>query len=71
MSDAKVVHAAAATPKAAKIGMGLGVIAVKFLLRVLLLLSGRVSLDPEAALQEEDLANAQERDDEAAREGAT
>jgi TRAP-type C4-dicarboxylate transport system permease small subunit len=51
--------------------VGLAVIALKFLLRVLLLLTGRVSLDPEAALQEEDLANAQERDDEAAHDDGT
>jgi hypothetical protein len=51
--------------------VGLGVIAVKFLLRVLLLLGGRANLDPEAALQDEDLAHAQERDDEAAGEAAT
>jgi TRAP-type C4-dicarboxylate transport system permease small subunit len=50
--------------------VGLGVIAIKFLLRVLLLLAGRANLDPEAAHQEEDLAHAQERDDEAAREAA-
>jgi hypothetical protein len=50
--------------------VGLGVIALKFLLRVLLLLGGRANLDPEAALQEENLAHAQERDDEAAREAA-
>jgi TRAP-type C4-dicarboxylate transport system permease small subunit len=46
--------------------VGLGVIAIKFLLRVLLLLAGRVNLDPEAAHQEEDLAHAQEREDEPA-----
>jgi hypothetical protein len=51
--------------------VGLGVIAIKFLLRVLLLLGGRANLDPEAALQEEDLAHAQERDDEAARGAVT
>jgi len=47
--------------------VGLGVIALKFLLRILLLLGGRASLDPEAAHEEEDLAHAQERDDDAAR----
>jgi TRAP-type C4-dicarboxylate transport system permease small subunit len=46
--------------------VGLGVIALKFLLRILLIIAGRVSVDPEAAHQEEDLAHAQERDDEAA-----
>jgi TRAP-type C4-dicarboxylate transport system permease small subunit len=51
--------------------VGLGVIALKFLLRILLLIAGRASVDPEAAHQEEDLAHAQERDDEAAREAAT
>jgi hypothetical protein len=51
--------------------VGLGVIAIKFLLRILLLISGRASVDPEAAHQEEGLAHAQERDDEAAQGAAT
>jgi hypothetical protein len=47
--------------------VGLAVIALKFLVRILLLLGGRANLDPDAAHEEEDLAHAQERDD-AARE---
>ena len=37
---------------------GLVVIALKFLLRILLILTGRVDVDPEAAHAEEDLAHA-------------
>jgi TRAP-type mannitol/chloroaromatic compound transport system permease small subunit len=47
---------------------GLLVIAGKFLLRILLILSGRIEVDPEAAHAEEELANAEERDAAAARE---
>ncbi len=46
---------------------GLVVIAIKFLIRILLILSGRIEVDPEAAHAEEELANAKERDDEAAK----
>ncbi|HEY8039119.1 MAG TPA: TRAP transporter small permease subunit [Polyangiaceae bacterium] len=46
---------------------GLAAIALKFLLRLLLIIAGRVSVDPEAAHAEEDLAHAKERDDEAAK----
>jgi TRAP-type C4-dicarboxylate transport system permease small subunit len=49
---------------------GLIVIAIKFLLRILLILSGRIEVDPEAAHAEEELANARERDEEAAKEVA-
>jgi Tripartite ATP-independent periplasmic transporters, DctQ component len=38
--------------------LGLAVLAIKFLVRALLLLTGRVPADPEAALEEEDLARA-------------
>jgi hypothetical protein len=47
---------------------GLVMIGIKFLLRILLILSGRIEVDPEAAHAEEDLANAQERDEEASKE---
>jgi TRAP-type mannitol/chloroaromatic compound transport system permease small subunit len=47
---------------------GLLVIAIKLLLRVVLILSGRVEVDPETAHGEDQLANAQERDAAAARE---
>jgi TRAP-type C4-dicarboxylate transport system permease small subunit len=50
--------------------VGLGVIAIKFLLRALLVLSGRIKVDPEAAHEEEDLAHAHERDEAAAQEAA-
>jgi len=46
---------------------GLVVIAIKFLIRILLILSGRIEVDPEAAHAEEELANARERDEEAAK----
>ena len=46
---------------------GLAVIALKFLLRILLVLAGRIKVDPDAMHEEEDLAHAQERD--AAAEG--
>jgi hypothetical protein len=47
---------------------GLAVIALKFLLRILLILMGRIDVDPEAAHKEEDLSHAEERDHEAAAE---
>ena len=47
---------------------GLVIIALKFLLRILLILSGRITVDPEAAHAEEELANSQERDAAAAKE---
>jgi hypothetical protein len=47
---------------------GLLIIAFKFLLRILLILSGRIEVDPEAAHAEEELANSQERDAAAAKE---
>jgi TRAP-type C4-dicarboxylate transport system permease small subunit len=47
---------------------GLVIIAIKFLLRILLILSGRIEVDPEAAHAEEELANSQERDAAAAKE---
>jgi TRAP-type C4-dicarboxylate transport system permease small subunit len=49
---------------------GLIAIAVKFLLRILLILSGRIEVDPEAAHADEELANAKSRDEEAAKEVA-
>lgn len=45
---------------------GLAAIAIKFLLRSLLIVGGRINVDPDAAHEEEDLALAQERDEEAA-----
>ncbi len=51
--------------------VGLAVIAIKFLLRVLLLLTGQETFDPESAHQDEELSHSQERDERAAREGAT
>jgi TRAP-type C4-dicarboxylate transport system permease small subunit len=50
---------------------GLAVIALKFLLRVLLVLAGRIKVDPDAMHEEEDLAHAQDRDDAAAQEAKT
>jgi hypothetical protein len=47
---------------------GLLIIAFKFLLRILLILSGRIEVDPQAAHAEEELANSQERDAAAAKE---
>jgi TRAP-type C4-dicarboxylate transport system permease small subunit len=41
---------------------GLAVIALKLLVRVLLIVAGRVSVDPEAAHQEEGLSHAEERE---------
>jgi hypothetical protein len=49
---------------------GLAVITVKFMLRILLVLSGHVNLDPEAELDDEELVHAHERDEEAAAEAA-
>lgn len=45
---------------------GLLVIGLKFLLRILLILTGRVKIDLDSAHADEELANAQERDEEAA-----
>jgi TRAP-type C4-dicarboxylate transport system permease small subunit len=42
---------------------GLAVIALKLLVRILLILAGRVSVDPEAAHEEEELSHAQTGDD--------
>lgn len=50
---------------------GLGIIALKFLLRILLILGGRVNVDPESAHAEEGLEHAAERDKQAADEVAT
>jgi TRAP-type C4-dicarboxylate transport system permease small subunit len=47
---------------------GLLAIAIKFLLRIILILQGRIEVDPEAAHADEELANAKVRDDEAAKE---
>jgi len=44
---------------------GLAIIAIKFLLRILLILGGRVNVDPESAHAEEGLDNAERRDKEA------
>ncbi|HEY1693207.1 MAG TPA: TRAP transporter small permease subunit [Polyangiaceae bacterium] len=44
---------------------GLLVIALKFLLRILLILQGKIDVDPEAAHKEEELANAEDRDEAA------
>jgi len=46
---------------------GLAVIALKFLLRILLVISGHVRVDPEAELDDEALVHSHERDDEAAK----
>src|SRR5260221_6280642 len=51
--------------------LGLAVIAIKFLIRVLLVISGHVELHPDAELEDEGLQHAQERDDAAARGTAT
>ena len=45
---------------------GLIVLALKFLVRIILIATGRINVDPEAAHREEDLANAEHRDEEAA-----
>jgi len=46
---------------------GLAVIALKFLLRIVLAITGHVRVDPEAELDDEALVHSHERDDEAAR----
>jgi hypothetical protein len=46
---------------------GLAVIALKFFLRILLIVSGHVRVDPEAELDDEALVHSHERDDEAAK----
>ncbi len=43
------------------------IIALKFLLRIVLVLTGHVEVDPEAELDDAELAHAQERDEEAAK----
>jgi TRAP-type C4-dicarboxylate transport system permease small subunit len=48
---------------------GLIAIAIKFLLRIILILQGKIDVDPEAAHKEEELANAEHRDEAAASEG--
>jgi hypothetical protein len=50
---------------------GLAVIALKFLLRIVLVISGHVRVDPEAELDDPELVHAHERDDEAAKGLAT
>ena len=45
---------------------GLVVLAIKFLLRILLIAMGRIDVDPEAAHREEGLSHADDRDQEAA-----
>jgi hypothetical protein len=45
---------------------GLAIIALKFLLRIVLVVSGHVRVDPEAELDDEALTKSHERDDEAA-----
>jgi TRAP-type C4-dicarboxylate transport system permease small subunit len=45
---------------------GLAIIALKFLLRIVLIISGHVRVDPEAELDDEALTKSHERDDEAA-----
>jgi hypothetical protein len=51
--------------------LGLGIIAIKFLIRVLLVLSGHIEIHPEAELDDDELKHAHERDDAAARGMAT
>jgi TRAP-type C4-dicarboxylate transport system permease small subunit len=50
---------------------GLGIIALKFLLRIALILTGRVKVDLDTAHADEELAHAQERDEQAAEGGAS
>jgi hypothetical protein len=50
---------------------GLAVVALKFFLRILLVISGHVRVDPEAELDDEALVHSHERDDEAAKGVAT
>jgi TRAP-type C4-dicarboxylate transport system permease small subunit len=45
---------------------GLGIIALKFLLRVVLILQGRINVDPDSAHDDPELSRAEERDAEAA-----
>jgi hypothetical protein len=47
---------------------GLAIIALKLLLRIVLVVTGRIDIDPEAAHREEGLSHAQERDEAAASE---
>jgi hypothetical protein len=49
---------------------GLAMISLKFLLRILLVLTGHVHIDPEAELDDPELVHAHERDDEAAKGAA-
>jgi hypothetical protein len=49
---------------------GLAAIAVKFLLRCLLVVSGHVRIDPEGELDDEELVHAHERDELAAMDTA-
>ena len=46
---------------------GLIAIAMKFLIRILLILQGKIDVDPEAAHKEEELSHSEERDDAAAK----
>jgi TRAP-type C4-dicarboxylate transport system permease small subunit len=50
---------------------GLAVLALKFLLRIVLIISGHVRVDPEAELDDEALVHSHERDDDAAKGVAT
>jgi len=50
---------------------GLAAVTLKFLLRILLIVSGHVRVDPEAELDDEALVNSHGRDDEAAKGVAT
>ena len=50
---------------------GLLVIALKFLLRIVLILTGRVKVDLDSAHADDELAHAQERDEQAAKEVAS
>jgi TRAP-type C4-dicarboxylate transport system permease small subunit len=51
--------------------LGLAVIAIKFLMRALLVLSGLIEIHPESELEDEELKHAHDRDEAAAREGVT
>src|SRR5258708_34815244 len=46
---------------------GLAAIALKFLLRILLVISGHIEVDPDAELDDPELVHAHERDDAAAK----
>jgi tripartite ATP-independent transporter DctQ subunit len=50
---------------------GLAIIAIKFLIRALLVIAGVVEIHPESEMEDEELTHAHQRDDEAAREAAT